>query len=179
LASARAMATLLLPAGDRRRQLVGVFGDADQVQQVHGPLATLARRVHVAEVHGEHHVLDHRQRREKLEELEHDPQVASPPLCHRPFVEGVNGRIPDKDLAFAGAVDAGDHVDQRGLAAARLADDRHKLALVNRQVDVLQGGKVPGGCVVGFMQVAQVDQVPVPVAATGRLTGFLSFGFCS
>ena len=49
--------TLLLSTGDGGGRLTGVFGDADLLQQSHGPFAALPVGVPVCEVHRQHHVL--------------------------------------------------------------------------------------------------------------------------
>jgi hypothetical protein len=54
-------------------------------------------------------------------------------------------------------VDAGEHVDQRGFAAARLADDGQKLAALDGQIDAFERGEGTGGRLVNLDDVAQVD----------------------
>ena len=54
----------------------------------------LARRVDVAEVHGQHHVLEQRQRGQELEELEDDAQVAAAPGGQSAFAQLVRPRVP-------------------------------------------------------------------------------------
>ena len=70
------------------------------------------------------------------------------------FAQRMNGRAADKDLARGGPVDAGDHVDQRGFAAARFADDGDKFAAINFQIDILQGGEIPGGAAISLHHIA-------------------------
>ena len=57
----------------------------------------------------------------------------------------MDGGAAHQHLARRRAVDAGDHVDQRRLAAARLADDGHKLARLHLQVDAFERREGTGG----------------------------------
>ncbi len=104
----------------------------------------------VAEVHGQHHVFQHGQRRQQLEELEDDAHVLAAPDRDLPFLEPVHRGVAHQHLAVGGAVDAGDHVDQRRLAAARLADHGHKLAAVHMQIDIVERSEDAGRGLVIF-----------------------------
>jgi hypothetical protein len=170
---------LLLAARRSRGQLVGVLGHLHLVQQRHGPAGPLAARVGVAEVHGQHDVLEDGQCGQQLEELEDHPHVLAAPDRHLPLAQGVDGRVADQHLAGGGPVDAGDHVDQGGLAAARLADHGHELAAVHQQVDLLECGELAGRGLVGLGDRAQLDQVGVAVAVAVRLDDrqAVAFGF--
>jgi hypothetical protein len=50
--------------------------------------------------------------------------------------ELVDHPIPDRQLALGDRLEPGDHAQQRGLAAARGADEDDHLAVVDAQVDV-------------------------------------------
>ena len=76
----------------------------------------------------------------------------------------VHGGVAHQHLARCGAVDAGDHVDQRGLAAARFADDADELAAVDLQVDAVERRVAPGGVLVDLGHLVQLDQGFVAVA---------------
>ncbi|KAG1292220.1 hypothetical protein G6F64_013698 [Rhizopus arrhizus] len=79
-------------------------------------------------------VFQHRQMREQVEVLEHHADLGAPPIdvgggvCQRHAVHA--------DGAGGGPQEAGDHVQQRALAAARGADDGHEFALFERQADL-------------------------------------------
>ena len=45
----------------------------------------------------------------------------------------------DENFALVGVINAGDHVHQRGLAAAVLAEDGKDLALFHREIDMAVG----------------------------------------
>src|SRR5690606_36166197 len=83
------------------------------------------------------------------------------PAGHLPLLERVHRRIPDIDLAGGRAVDAGDHVDQRGLAAARLADHRDELPRVNAQADALQRLELACPAPVYLDDITKLDEVGV------------------
>ena len=77
------------------------------------------------------------------------------------------GCVADEDLAGGGPVDAGDHVDQRGLAAARLADDGDKLAGADVQVNVAQRDEFADGRLIGFGHVVEQAESVVAAVAAG------------
>src|SRR5690606_31619028 len=48
----------------------------------------------------------------------------------------------EQDAALARLLEAGEHAQERGLAAARRAEQREELALVDRQRQIVDGGEV-------------------------------------
>ncbi len=66
-----------------------------------------------------------------MEELEDDPQTFALARLPVDFQSFVDRRPIDVHFTCRGTVDAGDHVQQRGLATARFADDADKLACTN------------------------------------------------
>ena len=72
-------------------------------------------------------------------------------------------RAADEDLALRRAIDAGQHVDQRGLAAARFADDGHELAAIDLQIDAVQRGELARRGLVDLVDIVQFDQRSVVV----------------
>ena len=127
----------------------------------------LASRVRVAEIHGQHHVLQHGQRRQQLEELEDDAHAAAAPLGQLVLAQLVHRRAADEHLAAGRPVDAGDHVDQRRLAAARLADHGDELTRPDLQIDVFERGEVAGRGAEHLAHLAQLDEM-VLVACAAR-----------
>lgn len=61
------------------------------------------------------------------------------------------------DLAAGEMVDAVEHVEQGGLARARLADDAQKLPRVDLCADAPQGGKLTRRGGIGFENLAKFD----------------------
>ena len=109
--------------------------EPDELEVVAGDLVALGSRAAAGEVERQHRVLECGERREELEELEDDPDVGAAPDCELLLAEIVQPAAVDRDDPGGRAVDAGDHVHDRRLAAAGRADDRHHLALLDRQVD--------------------------------------------
>ena len=166
LASARATATrCCCPPEVLDGSLRAWSAMPDALEQVHRPVEALARRPQPAEVHRQHHVLDHRQRRQQLEELEDHADRAPAPLGGLALGQAGEVLAGDRDRAAGRAVDAGDHVHQRRLAAARPADDRDELAPVHLEVDAVERPERPRVGDVVLDHAAQVDQV---LAARGR-----------
>jgi hypothetical protein len=87
------------------------------------------------EIHRQHHVLGDRQRRQQLEELEHDAHAAPAPRRELVVVQLVDAATGHGDAAGGGVVEPGDQVQERRLAAARAADDGHELARAHVEVD--------------------------------------------
>ena len=86
--------------------------------------------------------------------------------------------ILQQHAALGGVGEAGDDVEQRGLAAAGMADDRDVFALLDRQVDVLQhlGRGVAAG--EGLVDVVEfqigLHQMFLQFIAVPRVTIFAS-----
>jgi hypothetical protein len=151
-----AVAESRLPVGSSARTIGGSLASARAIaarcccppESVAGSLSAcsaLRARPHVGEVHREHDVLDDRQRRQELEELEHDPDRPAAPAREVVLARAVDGGARDDHLAPTRAVDAADHVQQRRLAAAGLAAHRHELALSDLEVDLPQRRELAGG----------------------------------
>ena len=81
-----------------------------------------------------------------------------------------DGGAVEQDVAVVAAVEARDQIDQRGLAATRLADEGHGLTGADVQVDVLQRrGKLRA---VGEAQGADID---VATCALDRVLAVVGF----
>jgi hypothetical protein len=65
------------------------------------------------------------------------------------------GYTVEQQLARRDVLQAGDHAQQGGLAAARRADEDAELALLDRQVGVLDGQRQTGG--VALADLLEVD----------------------
>ena len=124
--AARQCHTLLLPA----RELVGLaLGKNAQLHQVqhfaHALLDFVARQAFALEAKG--HVLPNVQVRKQRVGLEHH--------VHRPVVRRELGHVltAQQNAAGGGQLKAGQHAQQRGLAAARTSQQRKNLSLGNRQ----------------------------------------------
>ena len=113
------------------RQLVGqvlqAVAELDERQQLARALVDLSARP-AAQVQRQADVLEARQRRQQVEELEDEADLVAPHA--RQLVVGQAGErfAVDADLAGRRAIEAADRVEQRRLAGAGRADDRHHLA---------------------------------------------------
>ncbi len=63
----------------------------------------------------------------------------------------------EKDLARCDLADAGDHIEQRCLSRAGLADDAQKLTLFHIQGDPFKGGEVTGSGSVDLGDVLELE----------------------
>ena len=129
---------LLLTAGERRRQLVRLRAKAD-----HGERPVDCRSDPPARRPGhlerERHVLADRARRQELEVLEDDADLAAQ-LGHLPARHA--GEIPavEDHLAARGELVPDEQLEEGGLAGAGRPDEEHELPLAQAQVDVVEGG---------------------------------------
>ena len=80
------------------------------------------------EVERQHRVLQRRQRRQQLKELEHDPDVPTTPGCQLLLAQLIDALPADGHGSRRRPIDTRDHVEDRRLAAARRPDDRDHLA---------------------------------------------------
>ena len=149
---------LLLPSRDGGGQLLRLLGQTDALEQLERPRAPLVRRPQAAELHGQHDVVEQRDRRQQLEELEDDADRPSPPLRRRPLAQVVHCRPVDPDLAARRAVDARDHVDERALAATGLPDHGDELPRADLEAHALERGQAPRGRLVLLDDVVEIDQ---------------------
>ena len=134
MTSARASATtLLLTAGELAGSAILQSLELDQRERVGDPAFDLgpgdaAHPQAIADIGRHVHV------REQRVVLEHDPDFAP--------VAGKVGDAPaiDRDLAAVRHQEAGNQVEQRGLAAARRPEQRHQLAAADQQRQLVERG---------------------------------------
>ena len=139
---------LLLPARQLGRILGALLGHADQLQQL-APRARRSARAALAPVdEAVADVLRHGQVGEQRVGLEDDAEVA---LRRRQMRHVAAG---DLDAAGVLRLEPGDHAQQRGLAAARGAEEADELALLHLQRDVVERGE--GAEALGHRPDAQV-----------------------
>ena len=117
---------LLHAARDLRRLLVARLRHAHELEIAQRPFVTLRLGHRAAEdlVHGQAHVLVDAEPRQQRVILEHDGAIG-------PGLDDL--AIVDEDVARRRRRQPRDDVEQRGLAAARVADDRDELALPHDQ----------------------------------------------
>ena len=137
--------------------MLGTLGEADHFQRQEGALASLAL-AHVLQQQRQFDVLERRQHRHQIVELEDEADVARAPVGEFGFVELADILAGDDQLAGIGAVDAGDQVEQRALARPRRPHQREELALADVETDAAEDGDLLLSAPVGLDDVAQRNQ---------------------
>src|SRR5882672_1823181 len=92
-------------------------------------VATRAGPTHAIELEHETHVLFDVERRDQVEELVDESDVATPEARTLGFDELRNGGLVELDGAGVRAVDAADQVEERGLARTAAAGDDHEFTV--------------------------------------------------
>lgn len=132
---------LLLAAG----QLPGGFcrnvADIHLIQSVHGLLLDDIPGQSAQAEGGYHDILQDRELRQQIMELENEPDVfiSEPGKCA--FSQTRDAGPVDREVALIVCIECGKQVEERGLPATRLADDRNKFAFADAEVDILQDQK--------------------------------------
>ena len=125
---------LLLPAGQHVGVGVGLVGQTDALQQLHGFLVGLGL-LHQAQTHGgQRDVLLHRQVGEQVEMLEHHAHL----LAHMVNVVVGDFLAVEDDMAAVRLLQTVQAAQKRGFSAARGADQHNAVALVDGQVHALE-----------------------------------------
>ena len=122
---------LLLAAGELGRKLVRLVGDADPVEQRHGPLAARPAGLAADLDRAERDVVEHGLVREQVERLEHHADLAAQP-GQRPALGGQRLAV-EEDRAGIDRLQPVDRPAQRGLARTGRADDDHDLTAGDRR----------------------------------------------
>ena len=172
---------LLLAAGELGRILVGVFGEADELEKRLDLFAddVLGR---ADELERERDVVVDRAGAQQVEVLEDHADAAA---AFAQLVFGELGEVlaVDRDGAFARAVEKVDAAHERALAGAGETDNSEDLPLLDVQADVLQGVDRSGAGPEGFVQMLNLNDglahnslplpCPVPLRERGNVL-FLS-----
>ena len=116
-------------------------------------------RIALTIVHWQHDILNGRQGRQQLKELKDEADRPATPHGNLPFFEGMHRCIANQYLTRGGAINAGNHVDQRGLAAARPADNGHKLTGPYRQINAFEGGETTCRTFKRFHHLPEIDKM--------------------
>ena len=120
------------PARALARHLVEQMGDAHHLGDFAHALVALGL-LHALHAQPELDVLRHVLVREQGVRLEHHAESAVARL-------DIVGQAPvDADFAGGRVLEAGDHAQRRGLAAAGRADEHHELAVLDRAREVVDG----------------------------------------
>ena len=126
---------LLLAAGKLRRVVGEAAGQADVVE----PGARDLERVDAArELERDGHVLQRRHRRDEVERLEHDADMAAAEQCQLVLAHRRQLVAGDLDAAVRGPLDPGQNRHHRRLARSRGSDQADRLAGLQRQAGAPQ-----------------------------------------
>ena len=128
---------LTLSAGELRGEVLHAVAQAHPGEHFLGGAAAFLRG-DVAVEERQLHVVKHAERGDEVEALEDEAERAVAEGSEL-LVLHAAGLLPvNLDAARRGRVEQAQHVEQRGLAAARRAHDADKLSFADVQVDILQ-----------------------------------------
>ena len=144
---ARQRHALPLAARELARIARGMGLEVHQRQRLLHALTALGLR-HLAHLEAEAHVVGHRHVRKQRIALEHDAQAARVGLGMRDVL------ARELDAAAGHGLEARDHLQRGGLAAARGAEQRDELALLDSEVH----GRYRAGGAIGLGHVAEPQE---------------------
>ncbi len=130
---ARDLQPLAVGQRERRGALAALVVEVEPAQHLVRVRARIARVAAMQQRADDDIVLD-RERRERPHDLEGAADAAPADLVGRQAVDALAG---ESDRAAVGRVDAGDHVEQSGLAGAVRADHREDRALRHLEADLV------------------------------------------
>ena len=179
--SARDGHALLFATTEPVREGIEAVAKTDPLQQVFG--AAVAFSVTSRQFHRQGDVFENGERRDQIEELEYDSDIAAPEERTLMFVQGsqldFTALLPDKDSSLGRTVDTGDEIEERALTTAGLSQKADELAGRDRTVDRFQhtlllpglGVRLPK-CVKTHEQRRSFRRLPVFSRSTvhGRIT---------
>ena len=125
---------LLLATGQLARVVAGAMGQADLGQHLVHPCAVLAS----GQFQRQGDVLGGSQRRQQVEALEHEADLARAQLGPSFLIQLAQVLARQRDVATAGQVQSGQQAEQGGLAGPRGTDDGHTGTFMDGQGDVVQ-----------------------------------------
>src|SRR6267142_1574411 len=136
------------------------------------PRAAVRVRNAVAEEVGQEHVLQRGEGGKQVEALEDEPDLGVPQGRKLRIGDGAQIAAEHQRLSYELAVQTAQDVQQRALAAAALALDRHELPAAHGQVDAAQqilwkGSRLPRRVLLG--DAAQLDGAHGATSSTSRL----------
>lgn len=150
--------SLLLPSGEQVRRLARLVRDVEALQQRHGLVTPVLRPVNAGKVHRHHDVFQDGQRGHELEELEHDANVAGTPTCELALAGGRDTHAVHGHHAGGRPVNAGNHVQKRGLAAAGGTHEGDEIPSGDLKVYPLQYAERSCWRLVCLDEVSDLDQ---------------------
>ena len=137
-------------------EVVGPVRQAHLVEEVEGAAAGL-RGAYARDEQGHLHVLHGPEHGEEVVELEDEPHASGPVVAAVVVGKVVEDLAVDDHLAAVDLVEAGEAVEERGLAAAAGAHDGDDLAAGHVQVHPLEGVHLDDAGAVGLLEVGGGD----------------------
>jgi hypothetical protein len=132
---------LALAPGQLVGQVVQAVRELHERQELCGAFMEAGPRP-AAQVQGQADVLEARQRRQQVEELEDEPDGVSPDFRELVVRKAAEGPAADPHFAGGGPIEAADEIEQGRFPGPGRPDDRHHLTLGNGQGDAAQGADI-------------------------------------
>ena len=148
---------LLLAARQLRGIVMRAAGQSDFLEQRRGALPRVGD---AGDFHRHGHVLVRGQRRNEVEELEHEADLLAAQAREAVFVELRDVDLIDQHLAGRRLVEARDEPEQRRFAAARRPDDGDELTSENLKRERVEDRERLGAAHDGLGHLAQLDHDP-------------------
>jgi hypothetical protein len=136
--------------------VLGAAAEADTLQQLLRARAG-ARIGAPRDQRGKHHVLERRQRRQQVEELEDEAHALAAQPGQLVVREAVVALPVQRDAAAGRGLERADDVQQGALAGARGAHDRDELPALDAEVDAVQGAHLGRALPVDLRQLRRAD----------------------
>jgi hypothetical protein len=146
---------LAFAPGELTGSMVRTVPEPDGVQQFLGALLSLGAIGARLGQRGHENVFEHRALGQQVVKLEDESDRFIAELRETSFVEFAKVLTSDPHLSTIGAIERANYVQQGALAATGRSEDRHRLAGINLEVEVVQyfNGIGPVGRTVGFREV--------------------------
>src|SRR5579872_1982853 len=149
---------LLLASGELEGEVVALGAEPDGLEMSLGTLPACGGLPASDEVHRQGGILEGRQGRQELEELEHDPDRLAAPAGHLFLAHGVQTGSRHDHLTGGRTVDTGDHVEDGRLAAPRRSDDCDHLPRPDDQIDPPQRSELQLARAVDLLDAPHLDE---------------------
>ena len=148
---------LLLPARQHRGTMIEPLAEADALEQRLRGGAGLDGRT-PRDTHRHLGVLERRELRQQVMELEDEPDLRVPERHQRRRPPSCRGRDPGRRCGPIRAVEAAEQMEERALADAAGADDGDHFAGVDRQIEIAQHVDVLRADAIAFVQRGDFDE---------------------
>src|ERR1051326_2176187 len=137
--------------------MFGPIGQINRFQSCHGPLSALFGRDATIN-HRQLDILNHVQLGQQIKKLEDKPNLAI--ANRRKLARGsiVDHNAIESNRPGSRSIQAAEDMHQRGLAAARGANDRNELTFVNIELDIIQRANFFIAKAINLTDVAEFDQ---------------------